>query len=65
MARKIEETRSERHHIMQNIKSILERINMTRLQRVSGFRNKLIRSFSNNIFRVMMEASSINIENEL
>lgn len=65
MAREIEGTRSERYHIMQNIKIMSQRVNKTRLQRVSGFRNKLIRSFSNNIFSVMVEASSINIENEL
>lgn len=65
MSREIEGIRSERYHIMQNIKSMLQRVNKTRLQRVSGFRDKLIRSFSNNIFRVMVEASSINIETEL
>lgn len=65
MSREIEGIRSERYHIMQNIKSMLQRVNKTRLQRVSGFRDKLIRSFSNNMFRVMVEASSINIETEL
>lgn len=65
MSREIEGIKSERYHIMQNIKSMLQRVNKTRLQRVSGFRDKLIRSFSNNIFRVMVEASSINIETEL
>lgn len=65
MSREIEGIRSERYHIMQNIKSMLQKVNKTRLQRVSGFRDKLIRSFSNNIFRVMVEASSINIETEL
>lgn len=63
VAREIEETRSKKTSQNVKIRSMLWGVNKTRLQRAFGFRDKATSNSSGkNIFRMMVEKSSINNE---